>query len=107
ILAGEKEGRPEKATDGRRGKGSRGEQPTSEHAAVPEAESAEAPGTEAESAEAPGTEAESAEAPGTEAESAEAPGTDALPNGAANATDVEQLEPEAVSRSSRPRGAPA
>jgi translation initiation factor IF-3 len=41
VLAGEKEGRPEKAADGRRGKGAKGEQPTGEHPVVsgPESES--------------------------------------------------------------------
>jgi translation initiation factor IF-3 len=78
VLAGEKEGKPEKAADGRRGKAAKGEQPTGEHPAVPDTESS--------------------------------------PDGAADSTDgaveaapgaAEELEPEPVSGSSRPRGAAA
>jgi translation initiation factor IF-3 len=39
VLAGEKDGKHEKAPEGRRGKGAKGEQPTDEHAVLPEADS--------------------------------------------------------------------
>jgi translation initiation factor IF-3 len=77
VLAGEKDGKQEKAADGRRSKGAKGEQPTGEHDAVPE--------------EASSPDAEAASSPDSEASSS--------PDGTADAAAEAASEPQPVSRS--------
>jgi translation initiation factor IF-3 len=85
VLAGEKDTKHEKAPEGRRSKGSKGEQSTDEHPVVPE---------------------ETADADG--ADEAVADGTgEVVGDHADESAAVEQLEPEPASGSSRSRGAAA
>ncbi len=99
VLAGEKDARPEKAADGRRGKGAKGEQPTGEHPAVTEDEAEAAQDGSADSA--PVEQPEPEPEPEAEAEAAQ--------DGTADSAPVEEPEAEAepVSGSLRPRGAAA
>jgi translation initiation factor IF-3 len=98
VLAGEKDGKPEKAPEGRRAKGSQGEQATDEHPVVAD-ETTSAASEEATSAEA--TSAAPAEA------TSAAPEETTAADDADEAVAVEQLEPEPASGSSRSRGAAA
>ena len=89
VLAGEKDARPEKPADGRRHKGSKGEHPTDEHAAVPADETS--------------VEETSVEETSVEETLAEETSSD----GTADDAPLEELEPEPVPGSSHPRGAAA
>jgi translation initiation factor IF-3 len=96
VLSGEKDGKQEKAADGRRGKGPKGEQPTGEHDAVPEADSSADAVPEADS---------SADAVPEADSSADAvPEADSSADGTVEAVADADLEAEPVSR---PRGAAA
>ena len=77
VLAGEKDGKQEKATDGRRGKGGKGEQPTGEQPAVADTD--------------------------VSPEAEVSPDADASPDGTVASAAGDELEPEPVS--SPPGGA--
>ena len=103
VLAGEKDAKPEKASDGRRAKGSKGEPAEApESDSAPEADSANAPSDDSAS------EADSANAPtddsASEADSANAPTDGSAPEAVGDAANEGAVEGESVSR---PRGAAA